>query len=44
MSIGIAATLSDGEDFGSLFKKADIALYDSKCSGKNTRCLWNGGV
>lgn len=40
VSIGIAATSSDDEDFGSLFKKADIALYDSKCSGKNTWCLW----
>jgi len=43
VSIGIAATSSDDEDFGSLFKKADIALYDSKCSGKNTWCLWGGG-
>lgn len=40
VSIGIAATSSDDEDFGSLFKKADIALYDSKCSGKNTCCIW----
>ncbi len=44
VSIGIAATSSDDEDFGSLFKKADIALYDSKCSGKNTCCLWSGGA
>lgn len=43
VSIGIASTSSDDEDFGSLFKKADIALYDSKCSGKNTCCLWCGG-
>ena len=43
VSIGIAATSSDDEDFGSLFKKADIALYDSKCSGKNTWCLWGSG-
>ena len=42
VSIGIAVTSSDDEDFGSLFKKADIALYDSKCSGKNTCCLWSG--
>ncbi|ACU90214.1 sensor domain-containing diguanylate cyclase [Desulfomicrobium baculatum] len=44
VSIGIAVTSSDDEDFGSLFKKADIALYDSKCSGKNTCCLWCGGA
>lgn len=44
VSIGIAATSSDDEDFGSLFKKADIALYDSKCSGKHTCCLWCGGA
>jgi diguanylate cyclase (GGDEF)-like protein/PAS domain S-box-containing protein len=44
VSIGIAVTSSDDEDFGSLFKKADIALYDSKCSGKNTWCLWGGGA
>ena len=43
VSIGIAVTSSDDEDFGSLFKKADIALYDSKCSGKNTCCLWCAG-
>ena len=36
VSIGIAIDSDDTEDFGSLFKKADIALYDSKCSGKNT--------
>lgn len=38
VSIGIAAASSPGEDFGSLFKKADIALYDAKCAGKNTFC------
>lgn len=36
VSIGIATTTEGDVDFGSLFKKADIALYDSKCAGKNT--------
>lgn len=36
VSIGIATATCGDEDFGSLFKKADIALYDSKCAGKNT--------
>jgi diguanylate cyclase (GGDEF)-like protein/PAS domain S-box-containing protein len=42
VSVGIAAASGPGEDFGSLFKKADIALYDAKCAGKNTCCEWDG--
>ena len=41
VSIGIAIYSDGTEDFGSLFKKADIALYDSKCSGKNTFTFWH---
>lgn len=41
VSIGIAAASRPGEDFGTLFKKADIALYDAKCAGKNTFCGWD---
>ena len=40
VSIGVAAASGPGEDFGALFKKADIALYDAKCAGKNTCCGW----
>ena len=43
VSVGVAAASGPGEDFGSLFKKADIALYDAKCAGKNTCCAWGGG-
>lgn len=42
VSVGIAAASGPGEDFGSLFKKADLALYDAKCAGKNTCCEWGG--
>lgn len=41
VSIGIAAASDQEEDFGALFKKADVALYDAKCSGKNTWCAWS---
>ena len=34
VSIGIAMDVDDG-DFGALFKKADMALYDSKKAGKS---------
>jgi PleD family two-component response regulator len=27
--------------FGELFKRADMALYESKKSGKNTSTLWS---
>lgn len=40
VSVGVAA--GSGEDFGALFKKADIALYDAKSTGKNTCCAWGG--
>jgi len=40
VSIGIAMHADDGENFGELFKKADIALYDSKNAGKNAYTFW----
>jgi diguanylate cyclase (GGDEF)-like protein/PAS domain S-box-containing protein len=40
LSIGIAMDGDEDGDFGELFKKADIALYDSKKAGKNTYTLW----
>ena len=41
VSIGIAAASGQDDDFGALFKNADIALYDAKCSGKSTWCAWS---
>jgi diguanylate cyclase (GGDEF)-like protein/PAS domain S-box-containing protein len=38
VSIGIAMDIDDG-DFGELFKKADMALYDSKKAGKSAYTL-----
>ncbi|ABA89535.1 diguanylate cyclase, PAS domain-containing [Syntrophotalea carbinolica DSM 2380] len=38
VSIGIAMDVDDG-DFGELFKKADMALYDSKKAGKSAFTL-----
>ena len=35
-SIGIARAEIEGEDFESLYHKADAALYESKASGKRT--------
>ncbi|MBM9518236.1 diguanylate cyclase [Desulforhopalus vacuolatus] len=40
VSIGIAVVADDDSDFGELFKKADMALYDSKKSGKSACTLW----
>ena len=42
MSIGIAVamTMYDPKEFGELFKRADMALYESKKSGKNTSTFW----
>lgn len=34
-SIGISQYPKDGNDFATLYKKADIALYDTKSKGKN---------
>lgn len=35
VSIGVALYPQDGKDFESLFKYADIAMYEAKSSGKN---------
>ena len=40
VSIGIAMDIGEAEDFGELFKRADMALYESKKSGKNTCSFW----
>jgi diguanylate cyclase (GGDEF)-like protein/PAS domain S-box-containing protein len=40
MSIGIAMAIDGVKEFGELFKRADMALYESKKSGKNTSTFW----
>lgn len=39
-SIGIAMYPEDGEDYQSLFEKADEALYEAKKRGKNQYCFY----
>ena len=42
MSIGIATVAeSSPEDFEDLVKRADIALYEAKNSGRNKVCVFN---
>ncbi len=41
ISIGIALNVHNKNDFGQLFKQADIALYDSKKCGKSTFRFWS---
>ncbi len=40
-SIGVSATPKNGEDFETLFKAADIAMYHSKNAGKNTYTIYD---
>ena len=40
VSIGIAMDVEPAKDFGELFKRADMALYESKKAGKNTSTFW----
>ncbi|MCG8552643.1 MAG: diguanylate cyclase, partial [Desulfobacterales bacterium] len=40
VSIGIAMAIDGLKEFGELFKRADMALYESKRTGKNTSTLW----
>lgn len=41
VSIGIAMDDDKEENFGELFKKADMALYESKKAGKNVYKFWS---
>jgi diguanylate cyclase (GGDEF)-like protein len=41
-SLGITIFPADGEDFDSLLKKADIAMYRAKESGRNAYRFWDG--
>ncbi|MEG1725748.1 MAG: GGDEF domain-containing protein, partial [Anaerovoracaceae bacterium] len=40
-SIGVAIHPDDGDDFATLFKKADSALYFSKRNGKNRFTIYS---
>ncbi len=40
-SIGIAMYPEDGDDFGSLLQKADVAMYNAKDAGRNTWRFFN---
>lgn len=39
-SLGIAVYPDDGNDFDTLMKKADVAMYKAKEAGKNTACFY----
>jgi len=41
ISMGIALAPKHGSDFKTLFKQADLALYDAKAAGKNQFCFFN---
>jgi diguanylate cyclase len=43
-SIGIAMAPQDGEDLDTLIKKADIAMYHSKDSGRNSFRFFNASI
>lgn len=40
VSIGISIFPDDGEDFETLYKKADLAMYEAKEAGKNFYCFF----
>lgn len=42
VSIGIAMDVDASDNFGELFKRADLALYDAKKSGKSAYRIWTG--
>ncbi|MGZ5790404.1 MAG: bifunctional diguanylate cyclase/phosphodiesterase, partial [Burkholderiaceae bacterium] len=41
VSVGVAVYPEDGNDFASLYKKTDTAMYQAKEAGKNTHCFFD---
>ncbi|TWI70749.1 PAS domain S-box-containing protein/diguanylate cyclase (GGDEF)-like protein [Desulfobotulus alkaliphilus] len=41
VSIGIAIDVDDSENFGELFRRADMALYEAKNAGKSAFRFWS---
>ncbi len=41
LSIGISVYPDDGTDFGTLLKKAELAMYQAKAAGRNAYCLFS---
>ena len=44
VSVGVAIGLQDGSDADTLFKNADIALYQAKAAGRNTCRFYEAGM
>lgn len=44
MSMGVVRFPKDGDTVEELIKKADIAMYEAKCSGKNRIAFYNDNV
>lgn len=42
LSVGAAACPEFGREYEALYERADIALYQAKCRGKNTICFYTG--
>lgn len=40
VSMGIAGCPGDGEEYGELLEKADIAMYEAKAEGKRGYCFY----
>lgn len=41
LSIGISVYPDDGTDYGTLLKKAELAMYQAKATGRNAYCLFS---
>lgn len=41
LSIGISVYPDDGTEFGTLLKKAELAMYQAKAAGRNAYCLFS---
>jgi diguanylate cyclase (GGDEF)-like protein/PAS domain S-box-containing protein len=43
-SVGVALYPKDGSSYSELFRKADLAMYAAKNSGKDTCCIYTGDL